>query len=256
VKKIAATGLVVMTLGLIAILGAFVPTAAAQVATQGAGKARTLTLTVDNIAINSGARLIVTARSNGACQFLLEWNGIRRIQRAGEKFRTTFVAPDVTSLTKIVVHGTCFYTAPRPPQLKSRPGSPRRVGNTDAQTFEVFVPPSLQRSVTVTVLPAGTDQSSWRRWRRHRLAEHWWPQPVVSDGGTDCHDPGRAHCQVRTAAPANCRDRRSAVGDPVLARVVISRLAGISGSATFASSSNHSACPWRTRHRPVRAERP
>jgi LPXTG-motif cell wall-anchored protein len=156
VKKIAATGLVVMTLGLIAILGAFVPTAAAQVATQGAGKARTLTLTVDNIAINSGARLIVTARSNGACQFLLEWNGIRRIQRAGEKFRTTFVAPDVTSLTKIVVHGTCFYTAPRPPQLKSRPGSPRRVGNTDAQTFEVFVPPSLQRSVTVTVLPAGT----------------------------------------------------------------------------------------------------
>lgn len=135
------------SLALVAALGWAVPV-------QARSAGRTFTLEVDHVVLNSGHQLTVTGRSNRPCVWLIDWHGDRRSAHAAT-FTTTYVAPQVTKTTRIVVHGTCFYTAKAPPVPRSdAPGHPA-AGRLDVQTLVVFVPPSWHHDITVIVVPAG-----------------------------------------------------------------------------------------------------
>lgn len=146
-KKLASFGLTVLV-----VLACAVP-ASARPAGPGASP---FTLTVDRPVVIGGEQIVVTARSRYTCQWLIEWNGERRIH-AGKTFSTTFTAPTVAKSTRIALNGTCFYTAPKPRRTVARSRAPRpAAADTDAQTIIVRVPPSWRHVIVITVLPPGS----------------------------------------------------------------------------------------------------
>lgn len=52
-----------------------------------------------------------TATANVSCDWALNWNGVGR-QNVGAAFATTYVAPQVTRITKVPLTGACTYAAP------------------------------------------------------------------------------------------------------------------------------------------------
>jgi LPXTG-motif cell wall-anchored protein len=67
-------------------------------------------LTASKQLVNAGDHVTVTAAANVACAWNETWNDEGRAS-AGTRFVTTFVAPQVTTITKIPVRATCTYAA-------------------------------------------------------------------------------------------------------------------------------------------------
>lgn len=101
---------------------------------------------VDRHAVRGGEMLTATATATTSCTWVLEWSGARRVGH-GDAFETSFVAPVVSRPTRILLHGTCFYTDPRP------------ANSSAGGNFVVSVPPSWRHDVGITVLPPGASVS-------------------------------------------------------------------------------------------------
>lgn len=68
-------------------------------------------LTVDKQVVFGGDSFTATASSNVDCDWDLEWNGQAR-EGDGTAFRTTYVAPEVSSVETIDLVGSCGYVEP------------------------------------------------------------------------------------------------------------------------------------------------
>jgi hypothetical protein len=109
------------------------------------------TLKVDRHAVRSGEAFTASATAPTTCQWLLEWNGDRRVG-AGRALAASYTAPQVTRPTRITLHGTCFYSS----SGAQRHGSSARSATSGAsQRVTVTVPPSWRHSEVITVLPPG-----------------------------------------------------------------------------------------------------
>jgi len=110
-----------------------------------------ITLQLSATTVTSGSPLVVTARANALCDWIVEFNDERRhsIERS---VRTTFTAPVVTERTRLNVAVTCVvHTPPRPPQqagTATGPGSQH-----DAQAVMVQIPARATVDPPVIVLP-------------------------------------------------------------------------------------------------------
>jgi hypothetical protein len=115
---------------------------------------RRFALSVDRHVIHSGEHFTATATATYTCQWMLEWNGDRRV-RSGRTFTAAYTAPAVTRPTRIPLHGTCFYSPSEGRRIDV--GGNRAVGTARgmAQSITVTVPPSWRHTVVVTVLPPG-----------------------------------------------------------------------------------------------------
>lgn len=134
-KKIASYGLVVLFV--FASVGLAVPASAA------GPKVR---VKVDREVVRSGQTFTVTASASTRCQWLVRWNGERRV-RTGKRFTGVFTAPAVTGRVRLPVSATCFYTPEgvRPPPTASTSGTAERV--------TVYVPERQSGAGAITVLP-------------------------------------------------------------------------------------------------------
>lgn len=94
-----------------------------------------VSLTASRTIVNSGDSLTVTAASNVACAWSESWNSEGRTS-SGSSFVTTYVAPRVTKITKLLVQATCSYAAPG------------RSARAAAQSWA--------KELTITVLPAAS----------------------------------------------------------------------------------------------------
>jgi LPXTG-motif cell wall-anchored protein len=70
-----------------------------------------INLTSSKQIVNAGDSVTVTAAANVECSWNETWNDESHAS-AGTKFVTSFVAPQVTKITKLPVKATCQYTAP------------------------------------------------------------------------------------------------------------------------------------------------
>jgi LPXTG-motif cell wall-anchored protein len=114
----------------------------------------TFDLRVNRHLLYGGQRLVATATASVSCTWLLEWNGDRR-PRTGKTFTTTYVAPAVTRLTRIPLHGTCFYDQQRARQHRA-PARAATSATSTAEAIMVEVPPHWQQTIVITVLPPGS----------------------------------------------------------------------------------------------------
>lgn len=106
-------------------------------------------LSVDRKVLRSGEQLTVRASATVACDWIVEWDGEIRRDRA-HVLTTTYLAPIVTRVTKVPVGGRCF-----PVGAITRSKAPPELSGP-SQQLRVQVPESWARSITVTVLPAGS----------------------------------------------------------------------------------------------------
>jgi hypothetical protein len=97
-----------------------------------------LDLTVNHQVLYSGESFTATGISNVECSLNLEWNNVVRQSDPTTKFVTSYVAPQVSKITKIPLTGVCRYAAP-----------------TGGKASAAGVS-TLQRRITVTVLPRGS----------------------------------------------------------------------------------------------------
>jgi len=142
-RKLRSLALVV----LVALVGGidFAPTAQAD-------RGPTFTLTVDRHVVHSGEQFTASAGATSECDWLLEWNGDRRVQKV-RRLVTTYTAPAVSGPTRIPLHATCFYA----PTGSARGGnrdvtSVTGIGRT-AERITVTVPQAWRHTLMVTVLP-------------------------------------------------------------------------------------------------------
>lgn len=68
-------------------------------------------LTVDRQVLFGGDTFTAFASANVDCGWNLQWNGQAR-EGSGPEFSTTYVAPQVTTITKVDLVGTCSYDDP------------------------------------------------------------------------------------------------------------------------------------------------
>lgn len=110
-----------------------------------------ITLRLSSTTITSGSPLVVAARANALCDWIVEFSGERR-HTIGRSVRTTFTAPVVTERSRLSVVVTCVvHTPPRPPQ---QAGSATGSGSQhDAQAVMVQIPARATLDPPVTVLP-------------------------------------------------------------------------------------------------------
>ena len=97
-------------------------------------------LTVNHQVLYSGDSFTATGTATVACPLDLEWNDVIRQSEPTKRFVTTYVAPQVTKVTKIALTGVCHYTAPA--------GGKAATGAS-----------KLERRLTVTVLPRANGAS-------------------------------------------------------------------------------------------------
>lgn len=118
-----------------------------------AGPEARFKLAVDRRVLYSGEAFTATASANVRCGWTLAWNGARKVATA-KVLRHRFIAPRVTRITRIPLHGRCFYelpgTAPRPQPT---------VGHGAGQVLSVRVPESWRKTIQITVLPPGSGVS-------------------------------------------------------------------------------------------------
>lgn len=132
-KKLASYG--VVALFVFAALGVGAPASAA---------GPTVSITVDRDEVRSGRIFTVTASANVRCQWLVQWNGQRRVGH-GKRFTGSFTAPSVTRPQRLPVTATCFHTTSR--------GDPVAAPGGSAERIAVDVPARTLRRVVITVLP-------------------------------------------------------------------------------------------------------
>lgn len=96
-------------------------------------------LTVNHQTLYGGETFTATGTSDVSCTWALEWNGVHRNSATTMLFSTTYVAPDVTKVTQIPLHGTCTYTAPSASRTSARAAVASAAWN---------------RTIMITVLPA------------------------------------------------------------------------------------------------------
>jgi hypothetical protein len=113
------------------------------------------TLTVDRHVIHSGERFTATATATTGCDWVLEWNGDRRVEDARTSV-ATYLAPQVSRPTRIALHVTCFYVPSRGQRSEGRGRSTAFTAEGPSQLVTVTVPPSWRRSLVITVLPPGS----------------------------------------------------------------------------------------------------
>jgi len=94
-----------------------------------------LDLTVNHQVLYSGESFTATGVSTVECSLNLEWNKVVRTSDRTTRFVTSYVAPQVTKITKIPLTGVCRYTTPSGAKASAPAVS------------------TLQRRITVTVLP-------------------------------------------------------------------------------------------------------
>jgi hypothetical protein len=145
-KKRAAFGCVV----LIAALGSVGFATAAQ-----ADPDARFELTVDRHVVHGGEQFTATATANVGCDWVLEWNGDRRV-KATRVLVATYTAPPVSRITRIPLHSTCFYDPPSAQRSSARDTSPAAWDHATTQRLTVTVPPSWRRTIVITVLPRGS----------------------------------------------------------------------------------------------------
>ncbi len=87
----------------VALLGTFMLSNAAQ-----AYPDVRINLTSDREVVYGGQAFTVTATANVNCTWDLSWNDVSRAAR-GEDFKSTFVAPEVSKITKTTLNGACTY---------------------------------------------------------------------------------------------------------------------------------------------------
>lgn len=91
-------------------------------------------LTVNHQVLYSGESFTATGTATVACPLDLEWNNVVRSSAPTKKFVTSYVAPQVSKVTKFPLTGVCHYASPA--------GGKSSTGVS-----------TLQRRLTVTVLP-------------------------------------------------------------------------------------------------------
>ncbi|MCW2785088.1 MAG: hypothetical protein JWP74_1605 [Marmoricola sp.] len=97
-------------------------------------------LTASPQVLYGGQSFTATGTSNVTCAWTLTWNTVVR-QGGGNKYVTSYTAPQVTKITKIPLDGTCLYTPPP-------------TGDTSARTTAPLA--SWHRTILITVLPRGS----------------------------------------------------------------------------------------------------
>jgi hypothetical protein len=115
-----------------------------------AGSGPAFRVTVDHPSVRSGQRLTATATATTSCDWVLEWNGDRRVDHARAS-AATWSAPQVSRPTRIPLHATCFYTSSAPSRHRGV-----AAGGGAGQRVTVRVPPSWRHTLVVTVLPASS----------------------------------------------------------------------------------------------------
>lgn len=133
-KKLASYGVVALFLA--AVLGLAAPSSAADPAVQ---------VRVDRDEVRSGQTFRATATAKVECQWLVQWNGQRRVA-TGKRFTGIFVAPVVTGPERLPLRATCFHRSATPAPATALPGG-------GAQVISVQVPARTRGGVTITVLP-------------------------------------------------------------------------------------------------------
>lgn len=96
-------------------------------------------LTVDKHVVFGGQSFTATATSNVDCAWNLDWDDQVR-QGQGRSFVSTFVAPQVTTTTKIDLVGVCSYEST----------------DRESSTAASGVQKSARHKVTVTVVPSAS----------------------------------------------------------------------------------------------------
>jgi hypothetical protein len=91
-------------------------------------------LTVNHKVLYSGESFTATGVSSVDCALDLEWDHVVRQSAPAKRFVTSYVAPQVTKVTKIPLNGVCRYTTPAG-------------GSSSAKVS------TLRSRITVTVLP-------------------------------------------------------------------------------------------------------
>jgi hypothetical protein len=98
-------------------------------------------LTVNHQVLYSGDTFTATGTSSVACTLDLEWNDVVRHSAPTKRFATTYVAPQVTKVTKIPLTGVC------------------QVADSSAGKSAASVS-TLRNKLTVTVLPKASGASA------------------------------------------------------------------------------------------------
>lgn len=75
-------------------------------------------LTVEHQVLYAGESFTATGTSNVDCDWNLDWNDVVRESGATKKFATTYVAPQVSKVTKIRLTAACDYTSPTAEKTK------------------------------------------------------------------------------------------------------------------------------------------
>jgi hypothetical protein len=99
-----------------------------------------ITLTASKQVVSSGDTFTASASANVGCAWNVDWNGDAR-SGAGQ-FSTTFTAPAVTKVTKVVLTGTCTYSS----GSSGSSGESRSAADLSTWT----------RQLTITVLPSAS----------------------------------------------------------------------------------------------------
>jgi LPXTG-motif cell wall-anchored protein len=92
-----------------------------------------------------GQSFTATGKSNVACSWTVEWDGVVRHGQSkfGANYDTVYRAPRVSRITKIPLHGTCVYDSAEHPR--------------DARV--AAGPATFSRTIMITVLPRSTEVS-------------------------------------------------------------------------------------------------
>lgn len=128
------------------LVGVAAPTQAAPSAKGG------FSVKVDHTTLHGGQTLTATGRSATSCAWVVDWNDEHR-STTGKRIVATFVAPEVTTVTRIPLRATCFSASsalPRP-----TPPPPPVLPNSVTQRITVTVPGNVHQTIIVTVLPSG-----------------------------------------------------------------------------------------------------
>ena len=113
-----------------------------------------ITVHLNRTTVTSGTPIIVRVHANMPCDWIVQFHGERQ-HSIGTSARTTFIAPDVSTRTRLKVVVTCFARSTATQPRKVAPAAGASAGHS-AELILVRVPAKATVEQPVVVVPGGT----------------------------------------------------------------------------------------------------